>query len=165
MDPHDKSDIEDHFRQIDALLTCGIFAPQNCMSPLYKAAFVDMLICLRDLMYKAEKYAKRIDFTDDIISNGNVKDVTSLIKYVRDAMCHPDSDNHYIDAHGGKATFNVQYGKGVMLQVGDFVQKSDYEDEVCFFFGAQQIYLRRHILRALDEAKRLLTPLVSPQRS
>jgi hypothetical protein len=112
-------------------------------------------------MYKAQKHVSRIAFDDDVRKGDKVQDVSDLIKYVRDALCHPDSENHYIEAGGAKATFNVAFGKVKLLKIGDFEQSSEYEDDVCFFFGSQGIYMRRHVLRAFEEAKQKLTPLVS----
>jgi hypothetical protein len=112
-------------------------------------------------MYKTEKYAYRIDFTDDVSISGPVKDATSLIKYVRDAMCHLDSENHYLDANHMKASFNVIFGKGIVAKINDFEQSSPYQDDVCFFFGSQRIFLNRHIRRALEESRTLLLPLLS----
>jgi len=37
---------------------------------------------------------------------------------------------------------------------------SDYTDDICFFFGVEKIYLRRHVLRAFEETKRQLVPLL-----
>ncbi|MGD0624254.1 MAG: hypothetical protein ABSB32_05985 [Thermodesulfobacteriota bacterium] len=111
-------------------------------------------------MYKTEKYAKRIDFIDDVNVTGEVKDVTALIKYVRDAMCHLDSDKHYIEPGNIKASFNVQFGKGTLLKLNEFEQSSPYEDDICFFFGSQRIFLKRHIMRAVEESRTLLPPLL-----
>lgn len=124
MDKWDKEDIESDIRRIDSLLGSGMFDPQNAGHPLCRAAFVEMLIALRDLMYKAEKYASRISFTDDVKVTEKVTDVTALIKYVRDALCHPDSDNHYLEEGNIKATFNVAFGKGTPLKIGAFEQSN-----------------------------------------
>ena len=161
MDQWDKVDIGEDIRTIDSLLRHGIFAPANTDHPLFRAAFIEMLIALRDLMYKAEKYASRIAFTDDVKIIDEVHDVTDLIKYVRNALCHPDSDNHYLEKDNIKATFNVIFGKGTLLKMGDFEQTNPYKDDTCFFFGSQRIFLRRHILRAYDDAKAKLLPLLS----
>lgn len=161
MDFFDKSEIEYDFRRIDSLLGCGIFDQQNTANPLFQSAFIEVLICLRDLMYKAGKYAKRIDFTDDVTVRGDVKDATDLIKYVRDAMCHLDSDNHYIEPGNMRASLNVLFGKGTLLKLHDFEQSSPYEDDICFFFGSQRIFLKRHIQRAVEESKNLLSPLLN----
>lgn len=160
MDHWDKGDIESAMGHVDKILGSGIFDPKNAVNPLFRAAFVDLLINLRDLMYKAEKYAARISFTDDVTVTQQVNDVTGLIKYVRDALCHPDSDNHYIEKGNIKSTFNVIFGKGTLLKMGDFEQSSPHQDDTCFFFGSQRIFLRRHVLRAYDEARNKLMPLL-----
>jgi len=155
-----KSEIGDSIRRIDAILACGIFQPPNSANVLFRAAFIELLIALRDLMYKAEAFAARIAFEDDVKQTEKIRDVSHLIKYVRDALCHPDSDNHYIEAGNIKATFNVAFGRANLLKIGDFEQSSQYDDDICFFFGIQRIYLKRHVIRAFEEAKAKLLPLL-----
>ncbi len=161
LDWFERADIDLAIRRIDELLQCGIFQPQNARNVLFRAAFIELLIALRDLMYKTEKHASRISFDGDVRKTSKVQDVSDLIKYVRDALCHPDSDNHYIEAGGAKATFDVAFGKANLMKIGEFEQSSNYEDDICFFFGAQGIYMRRHILRAFEEAKGKLCPLLA----
>ncbi len=161
MDFLTKCEIESTFRRLNEILASGIFAPQNGGHIFVQSAFIETLIRLRDLMFKTEQYSSRISFTDDVVTSAKVNDVTDLIKFVRDALCHPESENHYIDvANQIKATYNVAYGKGALLSIGTAAQASDYDDDVCFFFGLQKIYLHRHIIRAFDEAKQKLSPLL-----
>ena len=155
-----KGEIEESIRRIEELLSSEIFLPKNCRSPFVQSAFIETLVCLRDLMYKTEKYAERIDFDNDIVKTGEIQDVTDTIKYVRDALCHLDSDNHYIEQGNIRASYNIAYGKVRLLKIGNFVQTSEYDDDICFFFGAQKIYLKRHIGRAFKEAKSKLLPLL-----
>src|SRR5687767_2990686 len=131
MDFFTKSDIESAIRRIDEILSCGIFQPPNSRNVLFRAAFVELLIALRDLMYKAEKFASRIAFDDDVKKTESVNDVSDLIKYVRDALCHPDSENHYLEGGNIKSTFNVAFGKVRVMKKWDFEQASKYEDDVC----------------------------------
>ena len=156
-----KSDIEGAIRRIDELLACGIFNPANSRNVLFRAAFIELLIALRDLMYKTEKYAFRIAFDDDVKKTEKINDVSDLIKFVRDALCHPDSENHYIEPGNIKSTFNVAFGKANLMKMGDFEQASKYEDDICFFFGSKRIFLRRHVLRVVAESKNLLSPLLN----
>lgn len=155
-----KSDIESSLHRVEELLCCGIFQQQNSKNILFRAAFIELLIALRDIMYKTEKYASRIEFKEDVNKTHKIKDVTDLIKYVRDALCHPDSDNHYIEVGNIKSTFNVVFGRANLLKIGGFEQISKYEDDICFFFGPHGIYMRRHIFRAFKEAQRKLKPLL-----
>ncbi len=156
-----KEEIQESIRRIDELIKSGIFLPQNSDSPFVRSAFIETLVCLRDLMYKTEIYSERINFDDDIVKTDKIKDVTDIIKYVRDALCHLDSDTHYVEKGNIKASYNVAYRKTQLLKIGDFEQASAYNDDVCFFFGTHKIYLRRHIIRAFEEAKRKLLPLLS----
>lgn len=157
----DESDIKSSIKRIEDLLACGIFSVENSGNVLFRAAFIELPIAMRDLMYKSEKYSSRIDFTDDVQEKDQVSDVSDLIKYVRDAMCHPDSPHHYIEQGNIKATFNVAFGKANLMKIGAFKQCSEYADDVCFFFGSQRIYLKRHVTRAFEEAKAMLVPLLS----
>lgn len=158
-----KRDIESAIQRIEELLGCGIFQSQNSRNVLFRAAFIELLIALRDLMYKTQKYSSGIAFDDDVKKTEKIKDVSDLIKYVRDALCHPDSESNYIEAGNIKATFNVAFGKANLLRIGDFEQSSQYQDDICFFFGSQGIYLKRHIVRAFEEAKSKLLPIISVQ--
>ena len=160
MDPFDHADIDRSIRRLDEIFACGIFSPSNAGDVLLHAAFIDTLIALRDLMYKTEKYAERISFTDDVQLTNQVNDITGLIKYARDALCHPDSDNHYLEKGNIKASFNVIFGSGCLLKLPGFEQSSPYSDDICFFFGSQRIFLNRHIRRAYHEAKESLSPLL-----
>ena len=160
MDFFTRSDIDSSIRRIDEILATNIFAPKNMGHPFLKSAFIEVLICLRDLMWKVEHYSSRIAFTDDIVATPKVKDISDTIKFVRDALCHPEIEHHFLVPDKIKATFNVVYGKGTLLSVGSVTQSSDYEDDVCFFFGAHKIYLNRHIRRAFEEAKQKLLPLL-----
>lgn len=156
----DKWDIRQALERVETLLSSGIFSPENSQNPLFRSAFIELLIGLRDLMYKAEKYGERIAFRDDVKPFGRVVDVTDLIKNVRDAICHPDSANNFIHPNSIKATFNVGFGKCAVLSMGDFEQRCMYDDDALFAFGLGEIYLKRHIVRAYEEARKQLLPLV-----
>lgn len=155
-----KTDIESDISSIEKIISTNIFSNQSIGNPFVKAAFIEVLICLRDLMYKSGKYATRINFKDDVLISDQIKDVTDLIKFVRDALCHPELPHHFVIPDQVKATFNISFGKCNLMSIGDIIISSDYEDDVCFFFGQQRIYLKRHIIRALNEAKSKLLPLL-----
>lgn len=155
-----KCDIQSDIGRIKELLQTEIFLPTNITHPLCKSAFIELLICLRDLMYKAEKYSTRINFKDDVTITDKVSDVTDLIKFVRDALCHPDIPHHYLEKGNIKATYNIAYGKHTIMCINDIEIKSDHDDDICFFFGSQKIYFKRHLLRAFEEAQQKLLPLL-----
>ncbi|MFH5833746.1 hypothetical protein [Halalkalibaculum sp. DA384] len=158
MDHQTKSDIESNFRRIDKILGSNIFHPSNSQNPLFQSALIELLIRVRDLMAKSRIHAERVDFEDDIIQTDNIDDVTDLITFIRNAVCHIDSDNHNLDEINARLSFNAMFGKGSFAKIGDVELKSDYDDDVCFFFGAQKVYLNRHLVRAYKEAKQNLIP-------
>ncbi|MCB2300664.1 hypothetical protein [Clostridium tagluense] len=160
IDFFNRSDIENDMYTIEKILSTNVFSPENAQHPLMKSAFIELLICLRDLMYKVEKYSTRINFNDDVVANEKITDITDLIKFVRDALCHPDIPHHYLIKDKIKASFNIAYGKCNIMSIGDIVISSDYADDICFSFGEEKIYLKRHIERAFNEAKQKLSPLI-----
>ena len=162
IDIYQQSEIKESIDRIDNILSTDIFLQKSSIHPLCRSAFIEVLICLRDLMYKADKFSSRISFDDDVVKSqsNKINDITDVIKYVRDALCHLDSRNHYFENSKMKATYNIAYGTSKLCNVGSNSQASDYEDDVCFFFGNQKIYLKRHILRAFEEAKDKLMPLI-----
>lgn len=161
MDFYTKSDIQSSIRRVDELLGCGIFDQENSRNPLVQSALTELLILVRDLMAKSRIYAEPIEFTDDVNVTGKVKNVSDAIKFVRDAICHVDSDNRNHDECNARLSYNMAFGKCNLAKIGGVEIKSDYPDDVCFFFGNQKLYLNRHIARAFTEAKRNLEPLIN----
>ena len=105
------------------------------------------MIILRDMVAKCEKFSNRLSFIDDVVISEKVSDVTDLITYVRDALCHIDSQKHLFCSN--KITYCIACGKGNLIKIGDKTITSDYNDDICFIFGEQKIYLKRHIFRAV----------------
>ena len=160
MDIHDRQDCEQTIRRIDQLFASGIFEPANRGHVLLQAAITELMICLRDLLFKAEKHANRIAFTDDVLPNNYVKDITDCVTAVRDAACHINSFKQLFDDQGNRGSFNVAYGKCNFMRIGDVELKSEYEDDFAFFYGANRLYFRRGILRAYEEARSALAPVL-----
>ena len=158
MNISEQQDCELNIRRIEELLNCGIFESASSGNILRSSAFIELMICLRDLLWKAEEYAKRISFTDDILINEYVKDVTDAVTAVRDACCHINSFKRLFNDRGGRGSFNVAYNKCCFIKSGNVDLKSDYEDDIAFFYGKNRLYLNRHIIRAFKEAKELLVP-------
>lgn len=161
MDIVDRQDCEHNIRRINELLSCGIFDSVNSGNVLQSSAFTDLIICLRDLLYKTEKYAKRILFTEEIMTNTYVHDITDAVTAIRDACCHINSFKRLFDDKRNRGSFMVIYGKGTLMKIGDLELKSDYKDDIAFFYGKNRLYVNRHIRRALKEATELLQPALS----
>ncbi len=160
MNIKDRQDCERNIHRVTQLIDSGIFNSNNGGHPLQQSAFIDLMICMRDLMHKAEKYTKRVDFVEDVLTNNYVKDVTDAITAIRDACCHIDSFKKNFDSNGNRGEYMVAYGKCNLLRMGDFEAKGEYEDDVAVFYGRNRVYLRRHILRAFHQAQAQLQPLL-----
>ena len=165
MDVHDRQDAERTIRRISQLLSSGIFDQSSAGAVLQESAFIELMICMRDLLYKCEKYAARISFTDDVLPNAYVKDVTHAITALRDACCHIDSFKNLFDDHGNRGSFMVAYGKVNLMKINDLELKSEYDDDTAVFYGKNRLYFKRHIVRAFNEACAQLGPVIQMARS
>lgn len=161
MDIPDRHDCERNISRIRELIDSGIFESNNAGHVLQQSAFIDLIICMRDLMRKTEKYANRIAFKDDVLTNTHVKDVTDAITAVRDACCHIDSFKNVFDERGNRGSYMVAYGKCNLAKINDLELRSDYEDDTAVFYGSNRLYLKRHIMRAFNEAQALLAPYLA----
>jgi fructosamine-3-kinase len=139
---------------METLIRTGIIQtgwPQEVFWPV----LTFIAIRIYDLAVKAEHHGQgRVAFTDDIIVEGKVKDATSLIRFLRDSLCHVESSNKTVPGTTNlHLSFAVRHGKGGMINFGGTPPLScDYEDEIAFFWGSQRIYWQRHLLRAFHEA-------------
>ena len=158
MEVHDRQDCEGTISRIDQLLACGVFEPANRGHVLFQSAFTELLVCLRNLLFKAEKHAGRIGFTDEVLPNAYVNDITDCVTAMRDAACHINSFKQRFDDQGNRGSFNVAYGKCNLMRIGNLELKSEYEDDFAVFYGANRLYFRRGVLRAFVEARAALAP-------
>lgn len=167
LDFFELSDIQNDINRIDVIFATNIFSPENLKyHPLARSAFIDVIICLQDLLAKADKLKKRVAFKDDVIVNNpkaKHNDITDLVFFIRNAVCHIQSELHKVPettkAKNIRASYNTVIGKGEVTMYG-VTFKSDYDDDICFYFGEYYIYLIRHIVRAFEEVKPILVPLL-----
>jgi len=144
-----KSQIQSNIRDIKTLLDTGVFNA-SILRLFQEPTFVSIVLKLNDLLQKYNQIGKRINFTDDIPSG----DITDLVNRIRNAICHLDSDENLLDSEAQmKFVFNMIIGKGEAINMGNkAVAKSDYEDDIAFFYGENCLYFKRHLLRVLKEA-------------
>lgn len=145
-----KSQIESDFNRVKELINSGVFNA-SVLRIFHESVFTELMIKLDDLLQKFNKLNQRIDFKDDISGD---RDITDLVNSIRNAVCHMDSGEHILDSESQiKFTFNIAFGKGILISIGDRKLVSDYEDDVCFFFGENKIYFRRHIIKCIQESE------------
>ncbi|MBO5349002.1 MAG: hypothetical protein J6A89_04195 [Clostridia bacterium] len=157
------SQIQDDINTIEHILDLKIF---ETISDIYiqKSLFTQLMISLRDLIRKSEIYSNKIDFDDDVIKitrPQKVSNVSDLIAFIRNALCHEDSLNHKYNENI-TLSYNVLKGKFPnAIVIGQASISSDYEDDICIIFGFEKIYYHRHIIRAFKECKNNLLPLLN----
>jgi hypothetical protein len=138
-------ELKNDLRRIEEILNSKIFEVENSMHVLRESAFIEVMIRARDALEKL-KIANRsigLEIMSETVwdSDSGLEELSvyCVIKWVRDAMCHVESDNNLVAEN--VFSFNVVYGKGVFM--GEM--KSDYADDVAFFFGPVRLYLNRHL--------------------
>jgi hypothetical protein len=151
-------EIGTNIKRINQLLGCGIFDPARVTDVLRRAAFTEVMIALRDLMRKAEVHDERIAFTDDVLLTPAVRDITDLVTYVRDALCHVDSAKNTLslgedDADDVFFVYRLFRAEALQLRSTDALIGCEFSDDIAYCFGPQRIYWKRHVLRAFAEAQ------------
>lgn len=150
-----KSQIESDFRRVAELVNTGVFSA-SVLRVFQEAVFTEVMIKLHDLLQKLNLLKERISFTDDI----DLGDITDLVSNVRNAVCHMESGEHKLKGSQQiKFSFNIAYGKVNLMSVGKKKLTSDYQDDICFFFGENKIYLKRHVVRCIQESEKKIQEL------
>ncbi|MBD3904493.1 hypothetical protein NAL32_07590 [Chryseobacterium sp. Ch-15] len=119
----------------------------------YKGAFIEILISLKDLLIKSDKLlSKRVKFTDDVIIDKDLRinDVTGLISYFRNCVCHPETEDADLDSNTLK--YNIFIGIGG-ISIGDKFIGNKYNDDIGYNMGQHTLLLNRHIIRSFIEVK------------
>jgi hypothetical protein len=95
---------------------------------------------MRDIMYKIDRIGEKIDI--DVEGSG-FNDLSKLIKFYRDAICHNDSDNRrnkkgFIFSHNIYAAY-------------------DFPDEMTILTGDFKLFLRRHLFLSYIKALQIFS--------
>jgi len=146
-----KSQIEMNLNDVAMLINTGVFNA-SILRNFQEPVFVSIILKLHDLLQKLNNLGKRVNFKDEIPEG----DITDLISKVRNAICHLDSYENLLDKKTQiKFVFNMIIGKCSAISIGDEIKaKSDYDDDIAFYYGAHRLYFNRHIIRALKDAKK-----------
>lgn len=131
------------------LFNSQVFIKQSIFT---QSAFIEIMIRLNYVLQALNKNGRRITWKDDINSNDKIKDITDLVNNMRNAACHQDSPINYFDGNNIKFVFNIFKGKSPnAIQINDTNIGCEYEDDIAFYYGAQKIYLFRHIKKLLEK--------------
>ncbi|MBI6563311.1 hypothetical protein YA0745_12035 [Pseudomonas synxantha] len=143
-------DIQTSIRKCQDLFNSGIFSSGAISGPLFEPAVIMLLINMNDLLAKSNKDQMRVAFADDVELTEKIKDVTDLIRESRNAACHIGSPENLFEGLG-KFTFNVVSGLAPeAFNLNGIKLGCDFADDIAVYYGEKRVYLRRHLLRALE---------------
>ncbi|MFA7286736.1 MAG: hypothetical protein WC052_03705 [Patescibacteria group bacterium] len=147
-----KDQLRSDMETIKGLLSTGVFSAP-ILQPFQESSFVSIALKLHDLLQKLSALGHRIRFSDDI-SQDDV-DITDLVSKIRNAICHLNSPENLLDKKTQlKFVFTMIVGKGNAISIGDKIMaSSEYADDIAFYYGAHRLYLKRHLVRAINEAQ------------
>ena len=146
-----KRDLMSEIDRCKELFNSNVFVNDSIFT---QSAFIEILIRLNYVLQELYKNNNRLIWNDDIKNDQNIKDITDLVCKLRNAACHSDSGENYInnDTTGTKFVFNTIKGKcPAAFQIGQIFLGNDYENDIAFYYGDKRIYLVRHIKRLLEE--------------
>lgn len=147
-------------QRVKALLESRILWSIN--KELYiNSVFTELLINMRDISFKSEKYLDhRLKFTNDIIQKDpqKIKDVTDLIKFFRDSVCHNESPNLTSGIY--KFSFVKLMYKEKFINPKVTKLENIYIDDIAFIMGGEIIYLKRHLEKSFYDVYDKFTPYI-----
>lgn len=151
-------DIQTSIRKCQEIFSSGIFSSSGISNPLFEPAVVTLLINLNDLLGKSNKDEMRVAFDEHVELTEKIKDVTDLVRECRNAACHIGSGEHVFEGLG-KFTFNVVSGLSPnAFNLNGVKLGCDFADDIAIYYGEKRVYLRRHLLIALEAVTRNYPP-------
>ena len=149
--------LSEHLTVIDQMLHQHVFNRTAAFTNVTRTLFVGLIPLLGDLLQQSEQAGKRIDFLDEVGTNGKIQDITSLLAAMRRSLYNfagsvsKDPGLTIVDP-----AINHFYGAGVGYFANGLFFRCDHDDELAFFVGYDRVFFFRHLVRAFNEAKMYL---------
>jgi len=157
-----KSQISSNIQNVINLINTGVFVA-DIVKVFREPVFISIILKLDDLLQKFDKLNCRIDFIEDI----SVKDldITDLVNKIRNTAFHLSSPENMLDKKSQiKFVFNMINDKAPnAISIDGVSYGADYEDDIAFFYGEYRIYLKRHIIRLLQESREIYKKLYNEE--
>ena len=125
---------------------------------VYEACVVMLLVNLHDLLQAARATGRPLVFADYIDPREDASNITELVAKCRNAACHvwtrPAPAQPAAQPAPQSAIYRFYRVAGYCpraTQLHDKVLGCDYHDDVAIYYGRYRLYLRRHVLRAVEE--------------
>ncbi|OIN57402.1 hypothetical protein [Arsenicibacter rosenii] len=164
-----RGQLDKEIARIELLLNDPCFRRDATFDDATQSNFINLIFLEDALLRQAERAGKRIDFMDEVGTNGRIEDITSLITIMsrhiyefnkKDGGGGTLSDGKIISPH-----INHFYGAGVGYFPNGLFFSCIHEDDLAFFVGSSRIFFSRHLVRAFEEAKSYLQSVILLNRA
>lgn len=148
--------------QVEQLLNQPCFRRDAAFTSLTQSLFIDLILFEEKVLQQAEQAGRRIDFSDEVGTNGRVEDITSLIHIMSQSVYDfsKKSTGRIAETQILTPFINHFYGAGVGYFSNGLFFACEHDDELAFFVDRNRVFFYRHLTRAFDEAKRYLQKVI-----
>ena len=153
-----KQAIEIALQTCEKIIHSGMLEAKHVPHIVFESAFAYLLACLSDALQKLKRAKMSVAFDDEMPVGYEEKNVTDLIADCRNAACHVNSPEREIATNYFTPIVLTKKNPRYLV-VNGVEYGNDYDDDVAILFGDKRIYLRRHIERALNEARSALASM------
>lgn len=150
-----RDELNTNLDRIEQILNQACFKRDAPYTSLTQSSFIKLIGLEKELLEQAQQVGKRIDFLDEVGTNGRIEDITSLVTGMSQFIYNFDQNERdrlheetILAPH-----INHFYGAGVGYFSNGLFFTCNYDDELAFFVGRNRIFFYRHLVRAFDEAK------------
>ncbi len=148
-----KPQLFDKLGKITHLLASRVFTPSTPFTRQSQTRWFELIRAVSDLVRQAALAGQRIDFTEEVSTQGEARDITSLLDRMRHSAFLVCSTT---PAQSGlmllSPTLNYVAGIGTGQFANGLFFTCPHPNELAFFMGQDRIYFYRHLMRAYLEA-------------
>ncbi|GAB3886460.1 hypothetical protein [Spirosoma agri] len=152
-----KAQLDQNLMAIDQHVHEPAFNRDVAYTTKTQSLFIELVNLESDLLEQAEQAGKRVDFFDEVGTNGKIQDITSLIYAMRQSVNTINANQNTPETNTAVVpVINHFYGAGNGYFPNGLFFRCDHDDDLAFFVGQDRIYFHRHLVRAFTEAKAYL---------
>ena len=153
--PWTSAQLTTNLLQLEQLLHHDCFQRAASFSSLTRTLFIELLGLEDQLLQQAQRAGKRIDFIEEVGTNGRIEDISSLVHHMSQSVYdfEPEAASNTPNRQIITPYLNHFYGAGVGYFTNGLFFTCPYEDELTFFVGRNRVFFYRHLVRAFNEAR------------
>jgi len=130
----------------------------NCICA--ESVFIEILIRLALVLGKLKTMGHEISWKEDLQSKAEISNISDLVREMRNAACHIESNSRSVDESATKSVFNRIVGNRTNgIKINTVELNCEYDNDVALFYGNLRIYLNRHINKLLDNLPNIINTI------